>query len=94
MIVPGGEYTRRRAQRLIAGLGPQLRVGRPQLCRIAGVGIHVVAEQNEYVGLLGDDMLPDRLHAILAQAGAERDARRRGLFGRSAGHQQDRKSVV
>ena len=90
VVVPGGEDPRGFLQRLIAGLRPELGVGGAQLHRVGGIRVHIVAQEHESVGFQGQHVLPDWLHPVLAQAGAESDAAHGRFVGRGhSGHENE-----
>ena len=89
VVVPGGEDPRRFLQRLIAGLRSELGVGGAQLHGSAVSAYTLSPRNTKASGFARQHVLPDRLHPVLAQAGAESDAAQWKFVGRGHGGQEN-----
>ena len=58
-------------------IGGEELVVAPHLLHVGGVGVDVVTQEDEEVGLARDDGVPDRLRLVLVGTRAEGDSRRR-----------------
>ncbi len=91
MIVPHGEVGDGVAQPGIAGDAAGQFVGALEVGRVGGVevAVDIVAGEDEKLGPIGENGIPDGLRLVLVGAGAERDARQRraALRGERGGRQ-------
>jgi hypothetical protein len=74
VIVPGGEHRAASQDCLIARLCREFGIFRPHEVHVFGVGVDVVSDKQEKVGLCCDQRFPDGLIEVLVRAGTKRDA--------------------
>ena len=92
MIIPGADDRRGGPHRGKPRNSRQLFVTLPQLCRIRGVGVDIVAREDEQLGLQSSDRIPNGLRTLFVGARSEGDAGKRLLRVRHEAGTKQRKA--